>query len=180
MENGAAAYRRFLNGDKEAFAEIVRLYKDGLIFFLNGYVNNFHTAEDLVQETFVRLYVKKPRFSGKSEFKTWLYSIARHTALDYLRKEKKVNAVPVEEAAAIPDDLPLPETLCDESEDRFRLYAAMQKLNPEYRRVLWLVYFEGEGIEGVSEIIGKSKNNTSVLLHRAKNALTKEFEKEGK
>ena len=50
MDNGASSYRRFLQGDEEGFAEIVRTYKDGLILYLNGYVNNLYTAEELTEE----------------------------------------------------------------------------------------------------------------------------------
>ena len=47
MDNGASSYRRFLEGDDSGIVEIIRDYKDGLIFFLNRYVNNIHTAEEL-------------------------------------------------------------------------------------------------------------------------------------
>lgn len=51
MDNGAENYRRFLRGDEEGIAEIVRAYKDGLIFYLNGYVNDISLAEDLAEDT---------------------------------------------------------------------------------------------------------------------------------
>ena len=75
MDNGAISYRRFLEGDDNALEEIVEDYKDGLILFLNGYVNNIYIAEELTEDTFFRLITKRPRFSGKSSFKSWLYAI---------------------------------------------------------------------------------------------------------
>lgn len=69
MDSGADSYRRFLDGDDEGLAEIVREYKDGLILYLNGYVNNLHIAEELAEDTFFRLITRKPKFSGKSTFK---------------------------------------------------------------------------------------------------------------
>ena len=75
MDNGASSYRRYLEGDKEGIAEIVREFKDGLILYLNGYVDNLYTAEDLTEDTFFKLMTRKPRFSGRSSFKTWLYTI---------------------------------------------------------------------------------------------------------
>ena len=59
MDNGASGYRRFLQGDEKGFEEIVRIYKDGLILYLNGYVNNLYTAEELTEETFFRLLTKR-------------------------------------------------------------------------------------------------------------------------
>ena len=96
MDNGASSYRRYLDGDDTGLTEIIRDYKDGLTLYINGYVNNIFTAEDLMEETFFKLATKKPRFSGKSSFKTWLYAIARNTALDYLRKNRKVASTPIE------------------------------------------------------------------------------------
>ena len=89
MDRGANSYRRFLDGNDEGIVEIVGDYKDGLILFLNGYVNNINIAEELTEDTFFRLMVKKPRFSGKSSFKSWLYAIGRNVAVDYIRHNLK-------------------------------------------------------------------------------------------
>ena len=69
-DNGASSYRRFLNGDDEGLTEIVRDYKDGLMLYLNGFVNNISTAEELMEETFFKIITKKPRFREKNPFKT--------------------------------------------------------------------------------------------------------------
>ena len=66
MDNGAVSYRRFLEGDDDGFVEIIKDYKDGLMLYLNNYVQNIHIAEDLMEDTFVRIVVKKPHFSGRS------------------------------------------------------------------------------------------------------------------
>ena len=78
MFNGAGSYRRFLNGDESGLVEIVEEYKDGLILFLNRYVSDFYVAEDLAEDTFFKLVIKKPRYVGDSSFKAWLYTIARN------------------------------------------------------------------------------------------------------
>ena len=81
MDKGADDYRRFLDGDVTGLAEIIGEYREGLILFVNGIVHDLHDAEDITEDTFVRLLVKTPAFSGKSSFKTWLYSIAHNIAL---------------------------------------------------------------------------------------------------
>ena len=63
MDNGASSYRRFLDGDDQGIAEIVSAYKDGLLFYLNGYVKNLNTAEELTEETFFRV---------RSDIRRWL------------------------------------------------------------------------------------------------------------
>ena len=64
MDNGASSYRRFLEGDDSGLCEIVRDYKDGLILFLHSMTRDLGLAEELCEDTFVRLAVKKPKFSG--------------------------------------------------------------------------------------------------------------------
>ena len=89
MDNGASSYRRFLDGDDNGLEDIVRDYKDGLILYLNGFVNNIYIAEDLMEETLFKLIIKKPRFNEKYSFKTWLYRIGHNVAIDYIRHNSK-------------------------------------------------------------------------------------------
>ncbi len=85
MDNDADRYRRFLDGDDDELVMIIDTYHQGLSLYLNSIVKNICEAEEIMQDTFVKLAVKKPKFHGKSTFKTWLYSIARNQALNYLR-----------------------------------------------------------------------------------------------
>lgn len=97
MDNGANSYRRFLSGEDEGLIEIVEEYKDGLILYLNGYVNNIYIAEELTEDTFFRLITKKPKFSEKSKFKSWLYAIGRNVAVDFVRHNSKQINTPIED-----------------------------------------------------------------------------------
>ena len=83
MDNGSSSYDRYLAGDDSAMGDLVREYKDGLTLFLNSFTNDLFEAEELMEETFFKLAYKKPKYSGKSSFRTWLYSIARNLAIDY-------------------------------------------------------------------------------------------------
>lgn len=105
MDNGASSYRRFLEGDDNGFVEIVRDYKDGLIFYLNSFTNNIYIAEDLAEDTFVKLGIKKPRYTKKASFKTWLYAIGRNVAIDYMRKNHKLHEISIDDCT---------ELICDE------------------------------------------------------------------
>ena len=101
MDNGASSYRRFLEGDDDGIVEIIKDHKDGLMLYLNSFVQNIHLAEDLTEDTFVKLIARRPRFSGKSTFKTWLFAIGRNVALDYLRKNAKLPTVSAEETMVL-------------------------------------------------------------------------------
>lgn len=178
MDNGSESYRRFLSGDKDGLVEIIRDYKDGLMLFINGFTKNIFTAEEITQEVFVKLYVKKPKFSGKSSFKTWLYAIGRNTAVDCLRKKGETEFVPIENTDFL-SELTSTEASWFKQQNRLAVHTALEKLKPEYHQILWLIYFEEMNNEQAATVMGKSKNNTAVLLHRAKESLKTEMIKEG-
>ena len=105
MDNGASSYLRFRDdGDESVLVEIIRDYKDGLIFFLCGIVGDITVAEELAEDTFVLLGTKKPKDKGKSSFKTWLYTIGRNIAVDYLRKRKRGDSVSLESCPELTSD----------------------------------------------------------------------------
>ena len=179
MDNGASSYRRFLEGDDDGIVQIIKDHKDGLMLYLNSFLLNIHLAEDLTEDTFVKLIARRPRFSGKSTFKTWLYAIGRNVALDFLRKNAKLPTVSAEEAMTlIADEADVArQYLC--SERKLQVHKALKQLNDEYRQVLVLVYFEDFQNDQVASIIGKSKKQIENLVYRAKLSLKSELEKEG-
>lgn len=176
MDIGEASYNRYLQGDDLGIGEIIREYKDGLILFLNNFVRNIGVAEELCEDTFVKLAVKKPHFRGGSSFKTFLYSIGRNIALDYLRKNK--NTVPIEELAELEDKSSLEREFLKE-EQKLAVRNAMRSLKPEYERILWLTYFEDLSNKEAALIMGKTAHAVETLVYRARNALKKQLESEG-
>ena len=178
MDNGASSYRRFIFGDDDSFIDIIREYKDPLILYLNTFTNNISVAEDLAEDTFVKLVIKKPRFAGKSSFKTWLYAIGRNVAIDYLKKEGKIKKLPLEDLLELKnEDADLERELLKEEAGR-KLHMELKRLPIEYRQVLWLRYFDGLTNKEISEVMKKSIHNVETLIYRAKNALKKQLEKE--
>lgn len=91
MDNGESSYRRFIEGDQSAFDELMDAYRDRLIFFIKGYVRSAEEAQDIAMDTFVEILVHPGRFRFKSSFKTYIYSVARHKAIDFLRKKRTVS-----------------------------------------------------------------------------------------
>lgn len=180
MDTGAEAYRRYLDGDDSGIAELIKIYRDGLILYLNGFTSDMGAAEELMEDTFVRLAVKKPRFNGKSSFKTWLYAIGRNMALDWLRKKgRKAPEQLSEEMADVWDSTAQPE-LCYIKEERdATVQRALKRLKPDYGSVLYLSYFEGFTNEEIKTVMNKSGRQVENLLYRAKQALKAQLEKEG-
>jgi len=178
MDNGASSYRRFLDGDDEGFIEIIRDYKDGLIFFLNRYTCNIHEAEELVEDTFFRIVTKKPRFNGKYAFKTWLYTIGRNTALNYLKKSKKSADIPDEDIEKLCKDEETLESMYIRREREYMVHKALSKLRTEYASVLHLKYFEDMSNEQIATVMKKNKRQIENLIYQAKRAMKTELDKE--
>jgi len=178
MDNGAVSYHRFLAGDKEGMVELIRDYKDGLTLYLNSFVNNISIAEELMEDTFVKLVVKKPKYQEKSSFKTWLYTVGRNVALDFLRKSSKDPSLSIDEMYNVADNEDV-ESDYIKTEQNITLHRAMQKLNPEYKQVLYLVYFENFDNAEAAEVMHKNRRQIENLIYRAKKALKSELEREG-
>ena len=178
MDNGAVNYNRFLEGDKEGMTEVIREYKDGLSLYINSFVRDICLAEELMEETFVALVMKKPKFSHKSTFKTWLYAIGRNTTLDYLKKNRKKQTLPSDEMYDLADETDIEKSyICEEN--KIQLYHALSKLNPAYSQVLHLCFLEGFTNSETACIMQRSVRQIENLIYRAKKALREELEKEG-
>ena len=89
MDNGASSYRRFLEGDESGLENIVKMYGDNLMLFINSFVNNLTLAEDIMEDVFMELIVKKHKFKEESTFKTYLFKIGRNKAFNVLKKNKR-------------------------------------------------------------------------------------------
>ncbi len=179
MDKGAESYRIYLQGDDGGLAEIIKEYKDSLILYINGYVHNIRLAEELTEDTFVKIGIKKPKYnSKKASFKTWLFTIARNTALDCLRKKSTNAEIPLDDCTILAEETEL-EKAYIRKEQLLSVHHAMKKIAPQYRQILWLIYFENFSIREASLIIKKSVHSTETLVYRARMSLKSELEKEG-
>lgn len=178
MDNGESSYRRFLAGDDEGLFDIISTYRAGLILYLNSFVQNIRTAEELAEDTFAELAISCPKFSGRSSFKTWLYAIGRNITAKYIRKHAKLSIVPLESQENHADEEDL-EGNYIKSEQKRSMHNAMHRLKAEYRQVLYLSFFEGFSNAETAEIMHKSKRQIEALLYNAKKALKNELERSG-
>lgn len=179
MDNGASSYRRFLDGDEEGMVEIVRDYKDGLILYLHSFVGDLHLAEELAEDAFVKLGTRRPRDRGKAAFKTWLYTIGRNLAIDHLRRNSRNPGVSLETLPEITGEEMDLEAACIREEGKITLHRAMGRLKPEYRQILWLIYFENFSCKEAAVVMRKTVHGIETLAYRARQALKAQLEKEG-
>ncbi|MDX5475183.1 MAG: RNA polymerase sigma factor [Bacillaceae bacterium] len=144
-------------------------YADGIYHFLIYYTGK-KDVEDLVQEVFIRAIQSFHTFQGKSSPKTWLYSIARHIAIDNIRK-KKFKWIKEEFLQTVKSPDKSPEEILHASEEVRELYHSLNKLKKNYREVIILRGIKDFSVSETAEILNWNESKVNVTLHRAINAL---------
>lgn len=179
MESGIESYLRFLKGNQSEMRTIVGLYWDSMLLFTNGYVHNLSDAEDIAQEALIRLSVKRPHIREEYQLRAYLFRICRNLALNHLKKQKRMLAIPPEDTEWIEDDTEEIETRMELADSRRLLHHAMQQLRQEYREVLYLRYFEELSMKDTAEILKCSEKQAASIAYQARQQLKKILEKEG-
>ena len=171
MDNGASSYRRFLDGDESAFDDIVTGLFRKLVFFVDGYVHDIHTAEDIAIDVFSELIAKPHRYNFRVTLKTYLFMLGRSRALDYVKHRKVINFVELSEAENFPSDSESLEEIVLADERKRIVNAAVSQLSTDMREVIHLIYFEDMTYEQAARVIKKNRKQVDNLLYRAKKEL---------
>lgn len=174
MENGMGSYHRFLQGDRNAVEEFLRRYGDPLVRFAGCIVHDYAAAEDIAEDAFAVLIVKRKYFENETALKAYLYKIVRNRSIDFLRKRHRT--VPLNEEILPFDE---GEALAERRERNRVVYECLQTLPEQYREVLFLGYFEGFSPWELSGILKKSPKQVYNLLARAKASLKEKLMQEG-
>lgn len=176
MTDGVVCYDRYLKGDGSALESLVRIYGDALIRFSYSFLRDESAAEDVMDETFITLLVKRRHFREEKSLKAFLFKVARNKCLDYLRRDRRLT--PLDEGAVgkLMGDAE-EEAILSERNQRF--YLALQELPPNYREALELFYLEGFSVEEIAAILRKNRKQVYNFLQRAKERLRKILKKEG-
>jgi len=167
-------------GDEASLSLLIGRYLTPLYNFAFRVVGKREDAEDIVQETFMKAWKHLGRFRKGANFKTWLFSIARNTAIDHLRKKRPLSfsAFEGEEEGAdyeqmIPDSTKLPDELAEMRLTAEFLERALDALPPIYREIIVLHYQEEMTLEESAEAIGIPLNTAKSRDRRALIALRK-------
>ncbi len=158
---------------------VIREFQQPLLGYLRRYVGNPTVAEDLLQETWMRMTRGLEGFAGHSSIKTWLFTIASRVAADYLRRPvNKVRLVDLDEAGEIID--PAQEigdkVIADEMSDCVR--EVIDSLPDAYRSTLLLHDLQDFSLEQTAEIAGSTPGATKIRLHRARQRLKAALDRE--
>ncbi len=172
---------KILSGDEDATAGIVKVYLQPVYNFVYRFVNDRDTAEDLTQETFLKAWKNLKRFDRNKKFKTWLFTIAKNTAFDLLKKKKEIpfSAFTDEEGESwienIADENILPDEILVRSDLAEELEGTLEKLPPHYRAILLLHYKEDLTLHEIAEILDEPYNTVKSWHQRGLARLKEEL-----
>jgi RNA polymerase sigma-70 factor (ECF subfamily) len=173
---------RILNGDRNAFAFLLKKYKMYVLKIVSRHVP-YEDAEEVAHDAFIRVYESLAKFTGTGGFRHWLAAIATRTCYDYWRRTYRSKEVAMsslgdehrewlEQVAAEPAGGSL-DDIGRQVEAREVLDWALARLSPEDRMVLELVYMEGLSVREVADILGWSVANVKIRSFRSRRKLHK-------
>jgi RNA polymerase sigma-70 factor (ECF subfamily) len=171
-----------LAGDEDAFAELVRRYRNQITSYIYRMTNDYDGAVDLAQETFLRVYRAAGRYQTTHAFSTYIYRIATNLAISELRKRKRRRLVSLTGLLSTadgqeprdfdaPDEKPLQDVSLVDSERRRVIKRAISTLPDKYRAPLVLRDVEGKSYDEIAAILSTSEGTVKSRINRARNFL---------
>ena len=164
----------YLSGDEKSLEVLFGRYLKPIYSFTYRYVGGGQDAEDVTQEVFIKVWRNIKRFDRDKSFKTWIFSIAKNTAIDFLKKKKTIpfSEFDTEEGGnritdTLADPSPLPQELLEKAGMAHILHSAVEKLSPKYRMVLFLRYNDHFNFREIAESFGELLHTITSRHRRA-------------
>jgi RNA polymerase sigma-70 factor, ECF subfamily len=179
--------RRYVAGDKDAFQEIVTIYKDQLYAFLRRFLNQQQLVEEAFQETFLQLYRSRKTFERDRPLRPWLFTIAANKARDTLRKQQRQETVSIS-AMAEPTELSIDDVMnslksyeitpydeAAKTEQAERVRQIIDNMPENLREILIFAYFEQFSYKQMADILSIPIGTVKSRLHTAIVHFTKKW-----
>jgi len=165
---------RYFQGEEKALENLIQKYLRPIFNFVYRFTNNTQDAEDLTQEVFVRVWQNLKRLDRQRSFKTWLFSVAKNAAIDFLRKKKVLYFSEFEDKKgnnpiidSLADPSPLPQEIFECQSIAADLNRVIGKLPPQYRLILLLHYNDHFTFQEIAETTGEPLNTIKSRHRRA-------------
>jgi len=168
--------------DPELLDQLIETYQHRLLRYLLFLTGKREVAEDLFQETWMRVLLRGAQYNGKARFDTWLFTIARNLVIDLSRKRQMASLDEMSEAGEderpfeVAIDGPSPFEQFATREDRAEVAAVLLKLEPNYREVLMLRFHEEMSLEEIASVTRAPLSTVKSRLYRGLAALKPEVE----
>lgn len=179
---------RAQQGSEKAYRELLGRYQRPVFSIIYRMIRDREQAEDLAQETFVRVFNHIDRYDPRYKFSSWIFKIATNLTIDWIRR-KELNTVSIDgsrnavtpeqiEATSItiasPDENP--EELLEARELGEEIEAAIGRLRPEYRAAILLRHVEGREYQEIAEILALPLGTVKTYIHRGRNELREQLQ----
>ena len=153
------------------FKRLYSDYQQDVFQFLIYLVKNRDTAEDLMQEVFIRVMKSFDHFQGNSSEKTWLFSIAKNVAIDYFRKQSTIRKRVMEKFDWSKSDVvsegALPQEIAEQNDEIKALYSCMDQCTTDQKLVIVMRYIQDLSIVETAEVLGWTEGKVKTTQHRA-------------
>ncbi len=181
MDPIADIVRRCADGDFTAFDCLVREYMNTVLGLAYNYVGNFHTAEDIAQETFVQAYQSISSLRDSSRFKVWLLRIARNKCIDHIRRSPRLlsmdgdaelqKEIALKALADSPQYAGEPISFSEED-----LLTALNSLRHDYREIFVMKHVDNLSYKEISQLLGMSVSAVGEKLYRVRSMIREKLQ----
>lgn len=159
--------QRSLEGDEKAFEHLFTRYREAIRQLLQQRAGSLDDADDLLQETFVKVYLHLESYNHQYTFGQWVYTIARNTFIDYVRRRQE--ELPIDERFKAPaSSTPTPEESVIRRQQRDQIEHILSALRPQYRRLIEMRFFEEYTYEEIAEKLQMPMGTIKTQIHRAR------------
>ncbi len=171
--------QEIIGGNTQAFAMLVDKYKDLVFTLAIRMLKNREEAEEVSQDTFVKIFKSLSKFKGDSKLSTWVYKVAYNTCLDRIKKNNRRQSEIAIDSYTEHQIKTLDTALdaLEEKEQQQTIQDCLQELASKDSFLLTLFYFEELSLEEISKIVDMAPNTVKVNIHRARKRLASIFKK---
>jgi len=163
-----------LAGETQSFGVLVERYKDLVFTLAIRMVKHREEAEEVSQDTFIKVFRSLNKFKGDSKFSTWIYKVAYNTCLDRLKKHKREQHVVAIDEYTEHQVMTIDNALdaMEKEERKQAIQSCLEQLPSDDSALLTLYYFEDLSLDEIAKIVGLTANNVKVKLFRSRKKLT--------
>jgi RNA polymerase sigma-70 factor (ECF subfamily) len=154
--------------DENQFVNQIQANQKIIYKVVGLYTDTKEDKEDLYQETLLQLWKSIEKYEGKASFSTWMYRVALNVALNFRRRSKHHFIEPIDKVENLKSEI-------SNKEDYEILYLLIKQL-PEGDKMIISLHLDGYGNDEIAEIVGISRNNTNVKIHRIKENISKLYD----
>ncbi len=175
VASDSALVEMVLGGDSKAFEYLFNRYRGSIQqLYLQRTGGNAEDADDLLQETFIKVYLNLHRYDNTYTFGQWIYAIARNTFVDFMRKRRddlSIDVIPSENYAASTSSTLTPEESIINSQQKTQLEQFLERMAPRYRKLVELRFFRELSYEEIAEQMEMPMGTVKTQIHRARTQL---------